>query len=87
LQAYFVIPEKFTFSPPPSSSTRTWLPLRFSGYDDFERRIIKAPYAEHQLSSETEEKLCRQFKVHIGIDGATFTRAVGIRLLRKAHIV
>lgn len=68
------------------ASDQTFMaPLHFSGYDDFERRIIKAPYENHQLSAETEEKVRRQFALHTASDGARFTRAVRIRLLRKVH--
>lgn len=60
-------------------------PLYFSGYDDFERRIVKAPYENHQLSAETEEQVRQKFALHVGTDGAKFTRAVRIRLLRKVQ--
>ncbi|MCZ4311928.1 class I SAM-dependent methyltransferase [Comamonadaceae bacterium G21597-S1] len=59
------------------------IPRHFSGFADFEQRMIQQTYADHRLAAATLAEVRRLFEQHLGPDGATFEQPMHVRLLRR----
>lgn len=57
---------------------------RFADFAEFERRMIRQTYADHQLDADTMAEVKRRFERHCGADGAKFEQPMHARLLRRA---
>lgn len=58
-------------------------PLHFTGWDDFERRMVRATHSEHSLSPQLEREVREHFQRHLGADGAHFVRQMRINFLSR----
>ena len=58
-------------------------PMLFRDFADFERRIMRATFAEHRIDDAMLAAVRAAFDAHCGADGARFVRAMHVRLLRR----
>jgi len=58
-------------------------PLLFRDFGDFERRIMRATFADHRIDDALLAAVRAAFDAHCGADGARFVRAMHVRLLRR----
>lgn len=58
-------------------------PLHFRDYEDFDRRIVQATHADHDLSPELAREVREHFRRHMGEDGARFVRQMRINFLSR----
>ena len=58
-------------------------PMLFRDFADFERRIMRATFADHRIDDATLATVRAAFDAHCGADGARFVRAMHVRLLRR----
>ncbi len=59
------------------------VPVTFTGFADFEQRLMRATFANHQISDAKLAEVQAAFEPHIGPDGVRFERPMLIRLLRR----
>jgi SAM-dependent methyltransferase len=59
-------------------------PVSFVDFADFEQRMMRPTYADHQLDDTMIAAVCARFAPHCGPDGAQFTRPMRVRLLRRS---
>lgn len=57
--------------------------VRFRDFDDFERRMVRPTYADHQIDDARLAMVRASFERHLGSKGARFTRPMHVRLLRS----
>ena len=55
---------------------------RFEDFSEFERRLIGATYANHQLDDATHREVERRFMAHMTDDGAHFQSPMRVDILR-----
>ena len=61
-------------------------PVRFSSFEDFEKRMLHPTFAERQVDDATLQQLRRQYASHADRDGqVNFTRPMHVRLLRRVR--
>ena len=58
-------------------------PMLFRDFADFERRIMRATFADHQIDDAVLATVRAAFEPHCGADDARFVRAMHVRLLRR----
>ena len=58
-------------------------PMLFRDFADFERRIMRATFADHRIDDALLAAVRAAFEPHCGADGARFVRAMHVRLLRR----
>jgi SAM-dependent methyltransferase len=58
-------------------------PMLFRDFADFERRIMRATFADHRIDDALLAMVRAAFEPHCGADGARFVRAMHVRLLRR----
>ncbi|MEI8168389.1 MAG: class I SAM-dependent methyltransferase [Rhodoferax sp.] len=58
-------------------------PVHFNDFADFEQRMMRPTYADHQLDDATIAAVRTVFEPHCGASGADFTRPMRVRLLRR----
>ncbi len=58
-------------------------PRLFRDFADFERRIMRATFADHRIDDAMLAAVRAAFDAHCGADGARFVRAMHVRLLRR----
>ena len=58
-------------------------PVHFDDFADFEQRMMRPTYADHQLDDATIAAVRAVFEPHCGPAGADFTRPMRVRLLRR----
>ncbi len=58
-------------------------PVQFRDFADFEQRMMRPTYADHQLDDAKIATVRAVFEPHCGPDGAHFTRPMHVRLLRR----
>lgn len=58
-------------------------PLHFRDYDDFDRRIVQATHADHNLAPAMARQVREHFQRHMGEDGARFVRQMRINFLSR----
>lgn len=59
------------------------MPVWFRDFDDFERRMMRPSFADHQLDDARIAEVRSVFAPCCGPDGARFTRPMHVRLLRR----
>lgn len=60
------------------------MPVRFTDFAEFERRMLYPSFADHQITPALTAQVAEAFAPHCGSDGAHFTRPMLVRLLQKA---
>ena len=58
-------------------------PVHFDDFADFEQRMMRPTYADHQLDDDVIAAVRVVFAPHCGPSGADFTRPMRVRLLRR----
>jgi len=58
-------------------------PVHFEDFADFEQRMMRPIYADHQLDDATIAAVRSVFEPYCGASGADFTRPMRVRLLRR----
>lgn len=58
-------------------------PVHFADFADFEQRMMRPTYADHQLDDEVIAAVRAVFAPHCSATGADFTRPMRVRLLRR----
>ena len=59
------------------------VPVHFRDFEDFETRMMRPTYADHQLDDEKIARVREAFAPHCSAAGASFTRPMHVRLLRR----
>lgn len=59
------------------------MPVRFSDFADFERRMMRPTYADHRIDEAKLAAVRTAFEPHCGPAGARFTRPMHVRVLRR----
>ena len=59
-------------------------PVRFASFEDFEQRMMRPTFADHGIDDAMIERVRAKYQLHQCADGASFTRPMHVRLLRKA---
>ncbi|MCL1961686.1 MAG: class I SAM-dependent methyltransferase [Desulfovibrionaceae bacterium] len=59
------------------------MPVRFTGFDDFERRMTGVTYAERRWSPELRERVRQRFEALRPPSGQPFVRPMRVNLLQK----
>ncbi len=57
------------------------MPIRFDDFAEFERRMMRPTYAEHQIDDAKLAEVCAAFEPYVGANGAHFNRPMHVRLL------
>ena len=57
--------------------------LHFADFAEFERRLMRPSFADHQIDEAKLAQVQAAFAPHCGPDGAHFVRPMRVRLLRK----
>ncbi len=60
------------------------VPVHFRDFEDFETRMMRPTYADHQLDEEKIARVRDAFAPHCNAAGASFTRPMHVRLLRRS---
>jgi SAM-dependent methyltransferase len=58
-------------------------PVRFRDFAEFEQRMMRPTYADHDIDETKLAAVREVFEPHVGPDGAHFTRPMHVRLLRR----
>jgi SAM-dependent methyltransferase len=58
-------------------------PVRFRDFADFEQRLMRPTFANHNLDERKIAQVRAAFELHLGADGAHFARPMHVRLLRS----
>jgi len=61
------------------------MPVRFKDFDDFEQRMMRPTFADHHIDDAKLAAARAAFAPHCGDEGATFTRPMHVRLLRRVR--
>jgi len=61
------------------------MPVQFDDFADFEQRMMRPTYADHQVDDAKLAAVRAAFEPHVGPAGARFTRPMHVRLLRRRH--
>ncbi|MBU0655054.1 MAG: methyltransferase domain-containing protein [Gammaproteobacteria bacterium] len=56
---------------------------RFTGFDEFDQRILQVTHTNHQLDAGLYEEVKTRFNAHVGPDGARFENPMRFDILRK----
>jgi ubiquinone/menaquinone biosynthesis C-methylase UbiE len=67
----------------PEAERRFATTVRFADFADFEQRMMRPSWAEHAIDDALLARVRARFEPHLGPDGATFTRPMHVRLLRR----
>ena len=59
------------------------VPVQFRDFADFEQRMMRPTYADHQLDEEKIATVRAAFEPHCSAAGARFTRPMHVRLLQR----
>jgi ubiquinone/menaquinone biosynthesis C-methylase UbiE len=59
------------------------MPVVFKDFDDFEKRIMRPTFADHQIDDVKLAEVRASFEPHLGPAGAHFKRPMHVRLLRR----
>ena len=60
------------------------MPAHFPDFAEFEQRMMRPTYADHQLTQALIDQVGAAFAPHCGPQGADFTRPMHVRLLQRA---
>jgi SAM-dependent methyltransferase len=61
------------------------MPVHFKDFSDFERRMMRPTFADHRIDDAKLAAVRDVFEPHCGATGASFTRPMHVRLLRRAN--
>ena len=59
------------------------MPVSFRDFADFEQRMMRPTFADHQIDDAKLAEVDKAFTPHLQADGAHFTRPMHVRVLRK----
>ncbi|HEY0845062.1 MAG TPA: class I SAM-dependent methyltransferase [Noviherbaspirillum sp.] len=59
------------------------MPVRYKDFAEFEQRMMRPTFADHQLDAAKIAAVEAAFAPHCGPEGAAFTRPMHVRLLRR----
>ena len=59
------------------------MPVRFRDFADFEQRMMRPTFADHHIDDAKLASARAAFDPHVGPEGASFTRPMHVRLLRR----
>ncbi len=59
------------------------MPVVFKDFDDFEKRIMRPTFADHQIDDAKLAEVRAALQPHLGAGGAHFQRPMHVRLLRR----
>ena len=59
------------------------MPVQFSDFADFERRMMRPTFADHRIDDAKLAEVRDAFESHVAAHGAAFTRPMHVRLLRR----
>ena len=59
------------------------MPVVFKDFDDFEKRIMRPTFADHQIDDAKLAEVRAAFQPHLGAGGVHFQRPMHVRLLRR----
>ena len=59
------------------------VPVSFADFDEFERRMMRPTFADHQIDDAVLAKVRALYARHQGPDGAAFAQPMHVRLLRR----
>ena len=59
------------------------MPVSFDDFDDFERRMMRPTFADHQIDDAKLAQVRAAFEPHLRAGAARFDRPMHVRLLRK----
>ena len=62
---------------------RFMVAVDFADFDDFERRMMRPTFADHDIDDARLERVRAAFMPHVGVGGAHFVRPMHVRLLRR----
>lgn len=62
------------------------MPVHFADFADFEQRMMRPSFADHQLDDVKIAAVHAAFAPHCGAGGADFTRPTHVRLLRRCDL-
>ncbi len=65
------------------SEHRFQMPVHFSDFAQFERRMMHPTFADHHIDDAKTARVREAFQPHCGPDGAHFSRPMHVRLLRR----
>lgn len=59
------------------------MPVRFLDFADFEQRMMRPTFADHRIDDAMLARVRERYMPHQGPEGASFTRPMHVRLLRR----
>lgn len=59
------------------------IPVRFRDFADFEQRMMRPTFADHRIDDAMLARVRERYMPHQGPEGASFTRPMHVRLLRR----
>jgi ubiquinone/menaquinone biosynthesis C-methylase UbiE len=59
------------------------MPVQFKDFADFEQRMMRPTFADHHIDDARLASVRAAFDPHVGSEGASFTRPMHLRLLRR----
>lgn len=62
------------------------VPVQFRDFADFEQRMMRPTYADHQLDEQKIATVRAAFEPHCSAAGARFTRPMHVRLLQRSSM-
>jgi SAM-dependent methyltransferase len=65
------------------SQTFFLAPVRYRGFDDFERAVIGVTHTEHRLSAALHQQVRARFDAHMTAEGVAFEAPFRVDLLRR----
>lgn len=68
----------------PAADIRFMMPVSFRSFEDFEARLMRPTFADHQIDDAKLAQVRAAFAPHLGSEGAHFIRPMHVRLLRRA---
>jgi ubiquinone/menaquinone biosynthesis C-methylase UbiE len=65
------------------AETRFDVPVQFRDFDNFEQRMMRPTFADHQIDEKKIAAVRAAFEPHCSAEGARFTRPMHVRLLQR----
>lgn len=62
------------------------MPVHYRHFDEFEQRMMRPTFADHQLTEAMVERVRAAFEPHATADGAHFVRPMHVRLFRRSAV-
>lgn len=66
-----------------AAERRFAMPVYFTDFASFEKRMMQPTYANHQIEAPLREAIRQRFESNMGPDGVRLTRPMHVRLLRQ----